>query len=169
MHDVAALNKKLERLIDEIAAESSLRMASWADRIERPDFAASASNLAHYLALRRHDLRPLQRALMALGMSSLGRLESRVLPTLKAVSASVAALCGTPSAERPSSRQFFAGEHYLAERSAELFGPRSGPRHTALLVTCPTEAGDDPSFLLRLAERGVDAVRINCAHDSPEH
>ena len=169
MHDVAALKKKLERLIDEIAAESSLRMASWADRIERPDFAASASNLAHYLALRRHDLRPLQRALMALGMSSLGRLESRVLPTLKAVSASVAALCGPPTTERPSSRQFFAGEHYLAERSAELFGPRSGPRHTALLVTCPTEAGDDPSFLLRLAERGVDAVRINCAHDSPEH
>ena len=42
-------------------------------------------NLGHYLALRHHDIRPLQRRLMALGLSSMGRLESRVLPTIDAV------------------------------------------------------------------------------------
>uniref|UniRef100_Q07M40 Pyruvate kinase n=1 Tax=Rhodopseudomonas palustris (strain BisA53) TaxID=316055 RepID=Q07M40_RHOP5 len=168
MHDVASLKRKLDSLINEVSEEAARRMADWTPRIERPGFSASAANLAHYMALRRHDLRPLQRSLMALGMSSLGRLESRVLPTLKAVTANVAALCGEAAAERPSSRQFFAGEHFLAERSTELFGPRSGPRQTALLVTCPTEAADDPSFMLRLAERGVDAIRINCAHDGAE-
>jgi pyruvate kinase len=168
MHDVASLKRKLDALIGEVSDEGTRRMADWTNRIDRPDFKASATNLAHYLALRRHDLRPLQRSLMALGMSSLGRLESRVLPTLKAVTANVAALCGEAAAERPSSRQFFAGEHFLAERSIELFGPRSKLRQTALLVTCPTEAADDPSFMLRLAERGVDAIRINCAHDDTE-
>ena len=45
---------------------------------------AAVANLAHYLALRHHDLRPLQRQMMWRGLSSLGRLESRVLPTLDA-------------------------------------------------------------------------------------
>ncbi len=45
----------------------------------------SARNLLHYLALRRHDLRPLQFRLAALGLSSLGRAESHVLATVDAV------------------------------------------------------------------------------------
>ncbi len=54
------------------------------ERFERESGPAHAgvANLAHYLALRHHDLRPLQRQLMWRGLSSLGRLESRVLPTL---------------------------------------------------------------------------------------
>ena len=40
-------------------------------------------------------------------------------------------------------------------------------RPTALLVTCPTEAADDPAFMRELADRSVEAVRINCAHDGP--
>jgi hypothetical protein len=35
--------------------------------------------LIHYLALRRHDIRRLQEQLAALGLSSLGRMESHVL------------------------------------------------------------------------------------------
>ena len=46
---------------------------------------ASARNLLHYLALRRHDLRPLQEQLARLGLSSLGRTESHVLATVDAV------------------------------------------------------------------------------------
>jgi pyruvate kinase len=38
----------------------------------------------------------------------------------------------------------------------------------ALLVTCPSEAADDPAFMLELARRGVQAIRINCAHDDVE-
>jgi hypothetical protein len=42
----------------------------------RRAFAISASNLASYLALRSHDLRPLQAALAPLGVSTLGHSES---------------------------------------------------------------------------------------------
>lgn len=168
---IATLHLKvnLDRLIAEVERDGALRAAGWTDRIARPDFVASAANLAHYLALRKHDLRAMQRALMPLGLSSLGRLESRVLPTLAAVRATLATLCGQAAAQRPSTRQFFAGERYLKERSLEIFGPCPAHRATALLVTCPTEAADDPTFMQRLAERGVEAIRINCAHDDAEH
>ena len=42
-----------------------------------PTFTTSARNLAHYLALRRTDLRPLQEQLAWVGVSSLGRAETR--------------------------------------------------------------------------------------------
>lgn len=42
-------------------------------------------NLLHYLALRRHDIRPLQEKLALFGLSSLGRCESRALANLNAV------------------------------------------------------------------------------------
>ena len=38
-----------------------------------PEHVASAKNLMHYLALRRHDIRRLQSKLASLGLSSLGR------------------------------------------------------------------------------------------------
>ncbi len=49
------------------------------------NYQKSARNLLHYLALRRHDLRPLQLRLAALGLSSLGHAESHVLATVDSV------------------------------------------------------------------------------------
>src|SRR5262249_55434379 len=45
----------------------------------------SARNLVHYLALRRLDVRDLQDRLAAFGLSSLGRAEAQVLPTVDLV------------------------------------------------------------------------------------
>ena len=67
----------------------------WHPLVADTSFKQSALNLAHYLALRRHDLRPLQQALVPLGVSSLGRCEAHVLPTLDAVLATLAAIAGT--------------------------------------------------------------------------
>src|ERR1022692_3645495 len=60
------------------------------------DLQASASNLIHYLAFRRHDLRALQPRLAALGLSSLGRSEDHVLASVDAVRVALHALdrCG---------------------------------------------------------------------------
>ncbi len=41
-----------------------------------------AANLAHYLTLRRRDMRSLQESLAADGLSSLGRAESHVLGSI---------------------------------------------------------------------------------------
>jgi pyruvate kinase len=122
-------------------------MAAWADCIGTANFGERASNLAHYLALRHRDLRPLQRPLMMLGLSSLGRLESRVVPTLVAVRAALAALAGLAPEKGPSTETFFAGERRLVERTHELLDASASSRAVALLVTCPTEAAAEPSFM----------------------
>jgi pyruvate kinase len=166
--NIPRLLADIENLITVVGQEGDAHASTWKSAIDRPDFAESAVNLAHYLALRHRDLRPLQRPLMALGLSSLGRLESRVMPTLAAVRDALGALSGRAPEHEPSSEAFFAGERRLAARTRELFGVSDGSPPVALLVTCPTAAADDPAFMLALAERGVEAVRINCAHDSAE-
>jgi pyruvate kinase len=126
-------------------------------------------NLAAYLAIRHRDLRPLQRRLMALGLSSLGRMESRVLPTLDAVAHALAALTsGMADHAAPSEGDFFAGEHRLIEATDRLFGAPRAYRRGRIMVTMPGEAADAPGFVLALAKAGMDVARINCAHDGPD-
>lgn len=165
--EIAKLRDKMDALITDIHREGDAQTETW--KGDRAGFADSASNLAYYLALRRRDLRPLQRPLTALGLSSLGRLESRVLPTLIAVKTALSALLGQAPDSELSTDAFFAGEARLAAHTRELLGTSAKSPPVALLVTCPTEAADDPAFMLALAERGVEAVRINCAHDSADH
>ena len=62
----------------------------------------SLANMRAYLALRRHDIRPLQAALARLGLSSLGRSEGHVLATLEQVLRVVEGL-GADAARRPRS------------------------------------------------------------------
>ncbi len=160
------LHREIDALISAVRDEGEARAASWSAGIQRAGFEQSALNLAHYMALRRRDLRPMQRSLIALGLSSLGRLESRVLPTLLAVRAALAALADLPRESGPGARTMFAGEQRLADRTRELLGASALSRPIALLVTCPSTAADDPSFMLTLAAHGVEALRINCAHDN---
>lgn len=127
------------------------------------------ANLADYLALRRQDLRDLQRGLMAEGLSSLGRLESRVRPTLDAVIAALAAMTGREAPfPAPTREAFFAGEARLAAATDMLFGEGPGHRRCRIMVTLPGTAAQDPDFVLRLARGGMDVARINCAHDSSD-
>jgi len=163
--DIAAVYDEVTALIEDIRRESDIRMRDWQAKIERPAFKHGAGNLAAYLALRHHDLRPLQRRLMALGLSSLGRLESRVLPTLLAVRAALAAMTGRTVDPIQAASTFFAGERKLAAQARAIFGAPQSRSPVALLVTCPTEAAEDPEFMLELAKRQVEAIRINCAHD----
>ena len=168
MPEPSALLEEIDRIRAQTRVDAARQVEKWrAWRID-PDFLPAAENLAAYLALRHYDLRAVQRDLMALGLSSLGRLESRVLPTLDAVAGALAALAGRAQGESPDEATFFAGERELLARSRALFGEPAGDRLTALLVTCPTAAADDRGFMLALAEKGVEAVRINCAHDDPD-
>ena len=152
--------------------EAAARIERWRLDIEQPSFAASAGNLAHYLAFRHHDLRELQRELMRHGLSSLGRLESRVLVTLETVEAALAALLsGTPGvADWPPTpaKRFFRGEALLQANTSALLGGSADHGGGRILVTLPTEAAQDPGYMLEIARRGADVVRINCAHDDAD-
>lgn len=158
-----ALLKQLDHLIASVRDEAQSQRHAW-PAVEQ-GFDASASNLAAWLALRRRDLRPLQRSLMALGLSSLGHLEGRVLEALSAVRESLAAVAQEPLGSRPTAREFFAGQERLRARTEQLFGPTHPTRPVAVMVTCPSEAAEDADFFAQLARRGVEAIRINCAHD----
>ena len=163
----ATLIIEIDALIQSIAVDAQAMLAEWRVWDIAPGFQPCAQNLADYLALRRHDLRPLQRALMRLGLSSLGRLESRVVPALITVRAALAALNGEIWRAPVDDDTFFAGDARLAAAAEALFGTARRTRSAALMVTCPTEAADDPAFMQHLAARGVEALRINCAHDGP--
>jgi len=160
----------LNALMDEVVALRNAVVEAAAPlltRFARTGTADSAvTNLAHYLVLRQRDLRPLQRQLMWRGLSSLGRLESRVLPTLDAVAAALAAMSDRESPfPAPTEEVFFAGEARLAAATEALFGAPPTHRRSRIMVTLPSEAARDPAFVTELAQRGMDIARINCAHD----
>jgi pyruvate kinase len=162
----------LRDLRESVVVEAAPRIERWRAYIEQPLFAASANNLAHYLTFRHHELRGLQQELMRHGLSSLGRLEGRVLVTLKTVETALEALLSgrpPPPSDWPASREeFFLGETRLRENTHALLGgsPDSGIGH--ILVTLPTEAAREPDYMLEIARRGADVVRINCAHDDAD-
>lgn len=171
MNDRAAaaeLYDEIDALIGDVGKEADARIGAWRDLIEDPDFRPSAANLAAYLSVRHRDLRETQRRLMVLGLSSLGRLESRVMPTLAAVRAALGALAGRDCDPAGPSEVYFAGERRLDAHARAVLGEANERCPIAVLVTCPTEAADDPDFMLNLARRGVEAVRINCAHDDED-
>ncbi len=152
----------LRQSVRDEAAEISSRWKGW---IELADFAPSAENFAHYLALRRFDLRDLQRRMMAVGLSSLGRAEGRVMPSLDAVAGVLRMATGQDTDLPAPAPDFFAGEARIKARAETLLGPLSDHSAVRLMVTLPSEAADEPAFLTRLAKLGVEAVRINAAHD----
>jgi pyruvate kinase len=130
----------------------------------------SINNLGQYLALRRHDLRPLQDRLAEIGLSSLGRCESHVMATLSQIITVVSAMQKRPhNNELPQDVPTFQeGKQLLEENSAVLFGQRPSHRITRIMVTLPTEAATDAAFVSALIESGMETARINCAHDSPQ-
>ena len=166
--DPDELLAELTALRNRVAKDGSRAYLAWRSCIERREFRPSARNFAHYLDLRREDLRSLQRRLMVLGLSSLGRAEGRVLGTLDAVTIALRSLARRPipkGIRAPLPEEFFRGERILSRNSEVLFGPQDAGRGR-ILVTLDMQAANDPEFILRLAQNGADAVRINCAHDN---
>jgi pyruvate kinase len=166
--DLTALATEMETLTQAVEDEGARIAGRWSGWLSGSGYAASAANLSHYLALRRHDLRPLQERLMVAGLSSLGRAESRVMPTLQAVRHLLSqAGAGTGGAAQ-TAEGFFAGQAAIQARADALLGQLSPESPVRLMVTLPSEAATDGDFILRLARLGVEAVRINCAHDGPD-
>ncbi|GAB4217679.1 MAG: pyruvate kinase [Synechococcales cyanobacterium] len=163
-----ALLSALENLRDSVMEEGQATFHQWQPCIHRPEFLFSALNLAQYLALRRHDLRELQTALIPWGLSSLGRIESRVLPNLDAVIATLKCICRPADPpHHPPLAALFAGQRLLHQHTEDLFGPPLPHRQVRILVTLPTEAAFDDAVVKEMLRRGANCVRINCAHGTP--
>src|SRR5215471_15479795 len=127
-----------------------------------------ARNLLHYVALRRHDIRDLQRRLSAMGLSSLGRTESHVLPTLNAVLDLLHHISETTQMAGEDAILHAEGRRRLEENTETLLGPPPEGRSVRIMVTMPSEAATDYELVRDLAASGMNCMRINCAHDGPE-
>ncbi len=139
----------------------------WKGTIQREEFKKSAKNLAEYLALRKYDLCELQWKLIPLGLSSLGRLEARVMPTLDSVVSSCERIVNDEiTTEYHDNGDFLSGEEILSENTEEVLGDEPEKRYTRIMVTLPTEAAYDPSIADNLISKGMEIARINCSHDS---
>jgi pyruvate kinase len=169
--DPNTLLEAMKKLRQIVLQEGEDIVNPWRLGIQRPVFLHSGLNLAYYIALRRHDLRPLQAALTPWGLSSLGRLESRVIPSLDAVITTLGAICAadpTTLPSRPSIEAFMEGDRRLHEQTEAVLGQTLTDRRVRIMVTLPTEAASQYEFVRNLLERGTNCVRINCAHDKAE-
>ncbi|MDI3332032.1 MAG: pyruvate kinase [Micrococcus sp.] len=194
----AAELEDLRVQVQELIDGARTAEAGQAARIKRvrPEHRDSAANLVHYVWLRGRDIRTLQGRLADLGLSSLGRLESRVLPTLQAIAATLEGLrlaravadgaaathggadvapAGAVAAGVEDGAGWSAGwpdmdagPDRLEQNATSLLGPSPKDRVSRIMVTFPSEAATDPGLVARMLEAGMDLARINCAHDGPD-
>ncbi len=162
--------RELSAIRSEMFAVEEQFFSKWSDSPEHRR--ASARNLLHYLALRRRDLRVLQSHLAAVGLSSLGRAESQVLPTIEAVLKIVQRLASkdgttnmTPVNLPLSSSN---GRTLLESNTRALLGEAPARRDVRIMVTLPSEAADDYTIVRDLLASGMDCARINAAHDDQD-
>ena len=131
----------------------------WRKRISN-----GAGTLLHYLALRRRDIRPLQEKLALLGLSSLGRCESRALADLNAVMNVAGKLTGRHF-ENLGPVDSTLGNTTSSKIRRPCSGPKPVNRNVRIMVTMPSEAATDYRLISDLVASGMDCMRINCAHD----
>ena len=172
MHDRTELNGLIQQL-DLLRSEMVSAEAAGRAEIEQvsPEHIASAKNLLHYMALRRHDIRDLQIQLASIGLSSLGRTESRVIDALQGVTNVLAKhggdKWGLPGASE-SIPELCSGQNLLQAKTNALLGSAPEDRRVRIMVTMPPEAATDYDLVLKLLLNGMNCMRINCAHDGPE-
>jgi pyruvate kinase len=161
------LLEELDRLLDSVARAAPEDPDVLG--VIHPSHRLSACNLLHYLALRRHEIRPLQEELAERGVSSLGRAEAHVLAALSAVRVVLQHLSGaSPRPMRGYAPSFTEGRERLANFASRLLGPKPHSRSVRIMVTVSAEEAKRPSLIPSLLQSGMDCMRINCAHDSPE-
>ena len=164
LHDVLALR-------DDVIKSASQELERYKAYYADGRFSFSALNLAHYLALRRRDLRPLQDRLADVGLSSFGHGEAHVLANLDRVIRLLQRAVGVSAQEIESvAGEATEGEaaQWLLQRTEALFGPPPEHRLVRIMVTLPSEAAWNYPLVQALLERGMDCARINCAHDDQD-
>jgi len=160
-HALVPLRAAVERLYQNlIAAEQG---AGKLIAGVHPKQKKSATNLIHYLALRREDLRPLQDELHIAGLSSLASSESHILRQVKAVLQRL----GADFSGKNKAITYESGTQLLHRRAKTLFGHKQNQVIPHLMVTFDTGLADDYADVKALLKAGMNIARINCAHDKP--
>ena len=172
MAEIGKKEEKIQWLIREISAiverlEHFEAKASAELSEVHPNFIKSARNLIHYRALRKEDIRPIQKKLANLGLSRLDKPESHVMASLLASKAILEGFLNNEPIKKHKAELTFKKSNRLGKSNAKsLLGYRSKGRRTRIMVTLPTEVAYDYQLAHDMIASGMNCARINCAHDS---
>ncbi|MDX2301716.1 MAG: pyruvate kinase [Microscillaceae bacterium] len=164
-------NQRIREMISQLQSIRNfgkLLEERFADAIEEahPQFTHSVVNLLNYLAIRNHNVYELQNDLGRLGLSRLGKAESHVLASMRAIENHLKRILG--DADLPSKPEFVnfdTGKSLLEEHACQLLGEQPKDRRVRIMVTFPSEAADDYALVKNLLLAGMNCARLNCAHD----
>jgi len=147
------------------AIDFEARYAAKIDAVH-PRFRDSARNLVHYLALRHEDIRNLQEDLASLGLSSLGRAERNVLPSIRMVRQALVRMSDDTNTEpaQPGSDLQLKNPNAEQHKKA-ILGERCTDRDVSIMVTLPADAASDYKLVAGMIDAGMNIARINCGHD----
>jgi pyruvate kinase len=105
-------------------------------------------------------------------LSSLGRAEADVLGAVDAVLHVLNRLVGQPKngghAVQAQEATAVRGWDLLERNTEQLLGPSPKDRNVRIMVTMPSEAAVDFGLVRDLLLRGMNCMRVNCAHHGPE-
>ena len=160
------LLNEMKVLRSQVQEEGTALFNKHKDSIEKKEFIDSAQNLCYYLALRSRDITDLQVKLSQLGLSSLGRLESRTMETLDAVICSLGKIANenVDIYCYPPKQRFLDGKEQLERNAEAILGEYPEHRDTMIMVTLGSYM--KYSDIENLMSRGMNVARINCAHDN---
>lgn len=164
---------KLEQIVGQIEALVERTRAFeqlYAPQLElvHPNYRKSALNLVHYRALRSQDIRDLQKKLRNLGLTRLARAESHVVASLLSLRSILQAMMEPkPVKFKKAPVSIKKGEKLLQKNTNALLGRRKKSKRVRIMVTLPGESVQNEKLVPSLVAAGMDAARINCAHDNP--
>ncbi|XP_073292928.1 plastidial pyruvate kinase 4, chloroplastic-like [Primulina huaijiensis] len=164
-----------------------LAMEQWnASRLKmcHRNYAASATNMIHFLALKSLDVEQTKEDLSSVGLSDLEDINPFVLPSLSAciqmlvwsrsdsllsMEGSVEELPIHMSMEYQTENLSRTTMMKMASSNKDLLlGTLQGPRMTHIMVTVGQEVVENDTFVADLINLGTSTFRINCAHGNPE-
>jgi pyruvate kinase len=155
--------KKLESILERLYALHK-QMTENVDK----NLSKSEKNLCRYIAMRKTDLDELQEDLIAIGLNSLGHSQSFILSAVENEINTIEKLLDRPLSEFDGNAISYFEAKELHKKNSQMFGKRlEKDFKTRVMVTMPTSAAKDDSFIRALIENKTSIVRINTAHDSP--
>ncbi|CAD2071415.1 pyruvate kinase [Jeotgalicoccus coquinae] len=165
--EAVPLLEEVKQIRQQVRKDGREILERWQQREVREDYKHSLKNLASYMAFRREDHRDIQNALIPWGVSSLGRLEPNVLGNLDSVIKTLGYITGDIQDDTEYFKYSGSTDRksLLEKNTSHLLGERNDHRHTQIMVTMPAEAAKDYELVKTLIESGMNAARINCAHD----
>lgn len=160
--------KKLLQQIDEFLGaikEAEKDQADVLAKVAKP-YRKSARNLVHYRAFRKIDLRDFQKSMRQLGLSRFANAEGHIKASLLNTRLILQALLKDDGKQiLRSGLSIKTARHLLASHTKQLLGYRSPGRRVRIMVTQPGEAANNYPLVQQMVERGMNIVRVNCAHD----